>query len=225
MRVLRACPKGYPTFSFFFRELFAYSCVAFNNYHSDQHQPLLPMTIDTPLLRAEQTIIQLYDELLPKVKKMVSVNQGTEEEALDIFQDALEVIYNRALKSEFSIQSSLEAYVYGICQKMWLMQLRKRGTQHRYTNEVMVTQSSSTSFEKDIDTVQQELLYETYFRQLNERCQQILRLFFQNKSFMEIAKIMGFGSSGYAKKVKFKCKKKLIAQLRADPKFKLVKKS
>ena len=61
----------------------------------------------------------------------------------------------------------------------------------------------------------QQLFY-SKFALLKEPCQQVLKLFFAKKTMEEIAEILGFGSTGYAKKRKYKCQKKLMELIKED---------
>ncbi len=62
------------------------------------------------------------------VKDLVSKNGGSSEDASDLFQDGMVVVYEKAMDVDFTLSSSLKTYLYAVCKNKWLMQLRKRKT-------------------------------------------------------------------------------------------------
>ena len=63
--------------------------------------------------------------------KMVLKNNGTEEEAQDIYQDALIVFWEKVVKDELTLTAKISTYLYSICYNLWLKELdRKRRLSH-----------------------------------------------------------------------------------------------
>ena len=62
-------------------------------------------------------------------------------------------------------------------------------------------------------------LYRKYFKQLGEKCQQILRYYMQGLDMKSIAKKMGTMSVNYTRKRKHLCKQSLIEQIKGDSQY------
>ena len=148
---------------------------------------------------------------------MVIRDGGDNDEGVDLFQDALSIVYQKAGEESFEVQCSMEAYIFGICRKLWLMRLRRKGVERKYMEHEMAVATEDSSLEGALGHVQKELVYENGFGRLGERCQKLLRLFYQKKTFREIASLLNLSSEGYAKKLKFQCKQQLIDEIRKDP--------
>ena len=146
----------------------------------------------------------LYETCLPKVLTFVKKNSGTEEEARDIFQDAITILYKHLLEQRFRGESSLSSYTFAIARNLWFMQLRKK--------KVTV---STDDLEVGIVEKQDELnigLIHKLVDQIGEVCKSLLVSFYhQAKSMKEIAHMFGLGSEQAAKTKKLRCMKKLNA--------------
>src|SRR4051812_40466551 len=82
------------------------------------------------ILNNDATILQeLYQKFSGKIKWMVLQNSGTEEDAADIFQEALLSIYHKAKTQNFTLTCPFDAFLYIICKNRWLSQLNKRKTE------------------------------------------------------------------------------------------------
>ncbi|SFI64888.1 RNA polymerase sigma factor [Olleya namhaensis] len=146
---------------------------------------------------------QLYS-LYPRIEKLVLSKGGKKSDAQDVFQEAL-IILNRNLEqSDFILTASFYTYLYSVSRFVWKDMQTKFTTQELHDlkdNEVSIFQH-----------VLEEKKYrfaENAFRELGERCQQLLQLFYVQKiSFSDIATMMQFKSEKVAKNQKYKCLKK-----------------
>lgn len=146
---------------------------------------------------------QLYS-LYPRIEKLVLSKGGEKSDAQDVFQEAL-IILNRNLEqSNFKLTASFYTYLYSVSRFVWKDMQSKFTTQELHElkdNEVSIFQH-----------VLEEKKYrfaENAFRELGERCQQLLQLFYVQKiTFSVIATMMQFKSEKVAKNQKYKCLKK-----------------
>ncbi len=140
----------------------------------------------------------LYNSL-PSIKKYICANSGTEEDAKDIFQDALVVLYKKVNSTEFVLSASLTTYLNAIAKNLWLTDLRRR--------KKLPEDKSSTEI-ADVVTYEETgfTIATTAFNLLGEKCRQLLMLFyFKKKSFKEIAGILAFSDEKIAKNQKYRC--------------------
>ena len=164
-------------------------------------------------------ISNLYKLYFPNIKYFVTRNNGTEQDARDIFQDALVVLYNKAIDPGFVLTSSLLTYIYSVCRFMWLKHLRKKSHHEVTISDTMVYIGEGDLEQAFIEREKYKLVREK-FDLLPKDCQKILDMFFDRMKMAEISNAMGHASVGYTNKRKSKCKDKLIELIKNDQRFK-----
>lgn len=165
------------------------------------------------------TIREIYDHFEERIVRFVQQNQGKQEDGLDIFQDGLMVIFHKAQKGNFVLTASFFSFLYAVCRNLWLKEIRKR-----YGKEVTLSEEfeykDEFDFEEAIFHEERSKLVREKFQLLSERCQTIMRLFYEEtKKMKEIAEVMGFANANVAKKEKSKCQKRLVEAVREDTRF------
>ncbi len=74
----------------------------------------------------EAALKQLYRENYVMILKLVVNNSGTEEEAKDVYQEAIIHFYERLSQTEFELTCKIKTYLYAVCRKLWLQRLAQR---------------------------------------------------------------------------------------------------
>jgi RNA polymerase sigma factor (sigma-70 family) len=183
--------------------------------HPDQRYIEALLNNDTVLLQ------QLYQNNAGKIKAMVLKNNGTEADAADIFQEALLAIYQRAKKQNFILTCPLDAYLYMICKNRWINELNKRGVRRvTFTDTEGFNLGEDTFKDSEIVNNQHErrnLLLQKV-KELGEGCRQLLELSWSGLPMDEVAKKLQ-NTYGYIRKKKSECMAKLIALVKASPRF------
>lgn len=161
---------------------------------------------------------RIYSEFLPRIASLITRNGGSYDDAQDIFQDALVVLYDKCRDERFQLSSAFSTLLYGVCRNLWGNRLQKK-SRTEVTLSDDFKYSDDTNMEAALmDEEQNRILWEA-FRKIGEDCQRLLSMFFDKKNMQEIAEAMGFGSVNYAKKRKFQCKEYLLKQVKADPRY------
>lgn len=162
----------------------------------------------------------IYKEYYPTVYHFIIANSGTPDDAKDIFQESIIIIY-RKLKEEnhFFLNSSFKTFIYSIARHLWLKNLRNL----KYEDKKITDQQKFIELREEPFKIENEdlrmSLYQKYFLQLPEDCQKILSLTVRDVPQKEIARILGFKSENYVKKRKHYCKAFLVRKIREDPLF------
>jgi RNA polymerase sigma factor (sigma-70 family) len=156
---------------------------------------------------------KLYTENRPKIFNMVKSNSGTEEEAKDLLQDGIAVVWEK-FKNENpnNLKCSLGTFLYSVCRNMWLNQLRKKGKSPlRLLNESISNESpNDDELDLMIETDQKIILIEKGIKSLGETCRKLLRMFYYEESSMDkIANTLGLSNTNAAKTKKYKCMQQL----------------
>lgn len=157
----------------------------------------------------EKALEFLYKKYYRMMTKMVITNSGTEEEARDIYQDALIVFWQKATSGNLVMTSKISTYIYSICQNLWRKELDRKKRLSNETNDTPVLM--------DTDSKEREQIIARCINQLGETCKKVLMYYyFEEMSMQDIAERLGFANTDTAKTKKYKCKKKLDELIKAQ---------
>ncbi len=175
--------------------------------------------IDGLRRRDNRVLKYVYKAHYPSVVKLVLMNSGTEDDAKDIFQEALIVAFrNIREKADFSLESSFQTYIYSIARLLWLKHLRNSRNQDKNLKE----NHPYIEFEEPKPFREEDIRYAIYqraFVKIPPDCQKILKMSVDGIPQKEIADTLGFKSENYIKKRKHFCKEYLIGKIKEDPEF------
>jgi RNA polymerase sigma factor (sigma-70 family) len=150
----------------------------------------------------EKALEFIYKKYYRMMTKLVITNSGTEEEARDVYQDALVVFWQKARTGNLVLTSKMSTYIYSICQNLWRKELDRK---KRLSNE-----EKDSSESMDLDGPEREKIIAKCMDQLGETCRKVLMFYyFDEMSMQEIAEKLGFANTDTAKTKKYKCKQKL----------------
>jgi RNA polymerase sigma factor (sigma-70 family) len=171
----------------------------------------------------EKIIAQIYNTYFPSIRQFIFLNNGTNEDARDIFNDAIVIILLKARENELSIKCSLKTFIYAICKNLWLKKIKSESINLVPYNEVEDLLSTSQLAEGDLINFDRgQLLFQKHLLRLPPTCREILSAFLEGKSFKEITEEMDFENESYARKRKYRCVKMLIKRIHSDPDYKTV---
>ncbi len=157
----------------------------------------------------EKALEFLYKKYYRMMTKLVITNSGTEEEARDVYQDALVVFWQKATSGNLVLTSKISTYIYSICQNLWRKELDRK---KRLSNE-----EKDTAVTMDLDTAEKEKIIARCIDQLGDTCKKVLMYYyFDELSMQDIAEKLGFANTDTAKTKKYKCKKKLDDLVKAQ---------
>ncbi|GAI07454.1 unnamed protein product [marine sediment metagenome] len=161
----------------------------------------------------------VYKEYYPFIKKYILNNNGNKQDAEDIFQETIVMIYRKVEEGQFSLDCSLKTYIYSVCRILWLKELEMRKLLRKDNLEPKEMDELDVEYLPEDGDLEKKNLIQEHVLRLDENCRQILTLFYDGASMEEITEIIGTKSTLYTKFIKFKCKEKLIESLKKDPRF------
>lgn len=165
---------------------------------------------------------EIYETYHKAIIKLVETNQGTRQDAKDVFQEGLMLIYQKAQSADFKLTSSFFTYFYAVCRNIWSNKKKKKS----FGEVTLSSEMTSILVDTSVETIaqnEQYALYRTKFILLGKDCQRILSLFFAKVKMVEIVEQMQLSSVAYAKKKKFKCKEQLVKMIQSDAKYQELK--
>ncbi|MEL6193926.1 MAG: sigma-70 family RNA polymerase sigma factor [Bacteroidota bacterium] len=153
----------------------------------------------------------LYRKHVTLIIKLVTDNTGTEEEARDVFQDALVIFYEQVRRETFSLKAKISTYLYAVARNLWLNTLKKRKLAHKFQ---LIQEKEGVGVEESpmvgVLSKEREWIVKQAMEELKEDCRKILILsVFEHLPMKEIYQKMGFQNEQIARNKKHKCLKYL----------------
>ena len=144
----------------------------------------------------------------PAVRGLILKNRGNKQDAEDVYQEALIILFRKVKQPDFVLTSSLSTFLIGICRLQWMGELRKRnktaGDFERELSEV-----ESQGFSAFIEEESKFKVAEKALLEVGEKCRDLLRLFyFEKMDFKKIAAKIGLSNEKVAKNQKYRCLEK-----------------
>jgi RNA polymerase sigma factor (sigma-70 family) len=162
------------------------------------------------LNNSESALKKLYLAYFPMVLQLIINNNGNEDDAKDIYQEAIIILYNKIREGDFELSSKLKTYIYSICRRLWLKRLsqmnRYGGDIRDFEEFLPVEEDTESHNDRDIQfsKMGSALLL------LGEPCKTIIEDFYiHNKSMQEICESFGYTNADNAKTQKYKCLQRL----------------
>lgn len=150
-------------------------------------------------------IKKLYDSLFPKIKHWIIQNNGTPEQAADLFQEVLISIITGDKKDV----TNTEGFIFQMCKFRWIDQLRKKNVSTRVINDIKTRQDVEESIENQFIALEDEKLkfvvLESAFSKLSEVCKELISLIKNGKKPSDIVNEMNFNSNNTFYRRKFAC--------------------
>jgi len=162
------------------------------------------------LNNSEEALNKLYLGYFPMVLQFILNNSGDEDDAKDVYQEAIIVLYDKIKSGNFELSSKLKTYLYSVSRRIWL---KKLAQQNKKTNNI-------ADFE-DILAVEEDLEWheqkdqqfdqmKTALDNLGEPCKTIIQDFYiHNLSMQDICEKFGYTNTDNAKTQKYKCLQRL----------------
>ena len=163
-----------------------------------------------------KAIETIYKQHYNMVQSLILNNNGSPDDARDIFQEAMIVLYEKVRSGTFELNCQLKTYLYSVSRRLWL----KRLSQLQRISPEVEKLEETVPVEEDLDQHEQRnidfVLMERSMKNLGEPCKSLLEAYYhQKKSMMEIAASFGYTNADNAKNQKYKCLmrlKKLFSQ-------------
>ncbi|MCT4613686.1 MAG: sigma-70 family RNA polymerase sigma factor [Marinifilaceae bacterium] len=162
-------------------------------------------------------LLYCYKEFFPSIKAYVCKNSGEEEDAKDLFQEAIIVVYRKLKSDSLNLNCNFKTYLYSICRLLWLKKLRDESRKPKL--ELIGEDKKLEGIAEIAEQNERYRLFQKHFLKISPDCQKLLRLFIDGFDTSSIVKKLGYSSKEYLKKRKFLCKKALIEGIKSDNEF------
>lgn len=154
----------------------------------------------------KKAVETIYRENYAVVQSLIINNNGSVDDAKDIFQEAMIVLYEKARSGNFELNCLIKTYLYSVSRRLWLKRLQQSS---RYSGDIGHAENV-VPIEDDLDEhSRREAEFEMMEKAINhlgEPCKSLLSAFYlQKKNMQEIASDFGYTNAENAKTQKYKC--------------------
>ena len=145
------------------------------------------------------------------VLQFILNNNGDEDDAKDVYQETIIIVYNKIKSGDFELTSKLKTYIYSISRRIWL---KKLSQQNKKTSNNLSEFEDVIAVEVDVEQHEEkDLQFEkmkTAMLSLGEPCKTIIQDFYMHSlSMQDISEKFGYTNTDNAKTQKYKCLQRL----------------
>ena len=162
------------------------------------------------LNNSESVLKRLYVAYFPMVLQLIINNNGDGDDAKDVYQEAIIILYNKVKNGDFELSSKLKTYIYSICRRLWLKRLSQM---NRYGGDIKDFQEYLTVDDETEKNNERDIQFNKMgdaLKLLGEPCKTIIEDFYiNNRSMKEICEEFGYTNADKAKTQKYKCLQRL----------------
>lgn len=148
----------------------------------------------------------IYKDNFKMARNFILNNNGDHDDAKDIFQEAMIVLYEKSRSESFVLSCQIKTFLYSVCRRLWLKKLQQSGQ----LTTLVEGMEETTGVEEDMEIRQKEnhdfAIMEKAIESLGEPCKSLLEAYyFEKKGMDEIAEQFGYTNADNAKNQKYKC--------------------
>ena len=159
---------------------------------------------------SEDTLNKLYTGYFPMVLQFILNNNGDEDDAKDVYQEGIIVLYNKIKGGNFELSSKLKTYIYSVCRRIWLKKLSQESRKSNNISDFEDIMAVEVDLEQHEEKDQQFDKMNDALLHLGEPCKTIIQDFYINSlSMQDICEKFGYTNTDNAKTQKYKCLQRL----------------
>lgn len=158
----------------------------------------------------EASLVKLYGAHRRAITALVTRNSGSPDDANDILQEALIVLWERVRRGTYEQTASIGTFLYATARNIWLRRLART---RRERPEDPATRDTAGDEPSRLDILisdEEQAALHAALDQLGEPCRSLLVMFYWEEATMEeIARRLGWANAATAKSKKYQCKEQL----------------
>lgn len=158
----------------------------------------------------DEALVILYRQNRTMVASYVTRNNGTPDDAEDMLQEAVIVLWEKVRAGKFEYSAKLSTFIYATVRNLWSRRLARRRREMPQTDNGFDPPDENASVLEEIVDEERTNLVRLAMGKLGEQCRKILVLFYWDELSMDqIAAQMSLANADTAKAKKYQCKKEL----------------
>ncbi len=154
----------------------------------------------------KKAVEAIYRDNYNMVQSLVINNNGSADDAKDVFQETMIVLYENVRSGTFELNCQIKTYVYSVARRLWLKRLQQLS---RYSppveslEQVVPVEDEIEEHEKRNSEFE---MMDKAISSLGEPCKSLLEAYYLQKQNMQvIAANFGYTNADNAKNQKYKC--------------------
>ena len=152
----------------------------------------------------------LYEHCFESAQYEIRKNGGTEQDAADIFQEAVLIVIDKVKTGELRGESNIKTFLLGVVRKLWLFERRTRSRrterEQYYTN---LEQDPTQDPDRHFTNTNNDAI-KIVFKEVGDLCTKILTgVYYEKKSMKELLPQFNFENEQVLRNRKARCIKKL----------------
>ncbi len=160
-----------------------------------------------------KALTEIYSTMRqPFVNWILSNNSCNPEEAVDIFQVSVVILYENVITGKVDQLSNLKSYLFSIGRNKLMEHFRnlKKHNHSQLDNNVLLKQLFVDEYDLDSHQIDHIELMHQALEELGDPCKSLLQsYYFKKMNLLEIADALSYKNSDTVKTKKFKCIKRL----------------
>lgn len=152
----------------------------------------------------EDALNHLYKSNYQSILHFILNNNGNEDEAKDIYQEAIIIFYENIRTESFQLTCRIQTYLYSVSRKLWLKRLTSKNRMTAdiddFADYLPIEESHGEDNEEKYASMRQAL------QALGEPCKTLIEDFYiKRMSMTDISEKFGYTNADNAKNQKYKC--------------------
>lgn len=154
----------------------------------------------------KKAVETIYKNNYNTIQALIINNNGTADDAKDVFQEAMIVLYQKVKTDSFELNCQIKTYLYSVCRRIWLKRLLHQNkflsSNDSHEDLVIVDDDIEEHEKRDVEFT----MMEKAMNSLGEPCKSLLEAFYlQKRQMQDIASSFGYTNADNAKNQKYKC--------------------
>lgn len=160
----------------------------------------------------DKVVLQVFYKMhFGSIHHLVIQNGGDEQEAKDVYQDGIIVLYEKIKNDKLELSSSLKTFLYSICRNLWLKQLERK---EKFTGKIEEQEEFIRVDEEEVKDWEAEKIQYLHMKdalaKLGEPCKTLITDFYINDLNMQaMTEKFGYTNADNTKNQKYKCMNRL----------------
>lgn len=157
-----------------------------------------------------------------EIRRLVLSNSGSEDDARDLFQEAMLAMLLKAQQGKkFPQDADFQWYFKSVCWNLWLKLLKRRSKEVTFRPDwEFKTRDFAEEVNEDILLQEQQQLIDRHLARMSQRCRQLIQWWSEKVPMIEIAARMGYSSDVVARNETRNCRMRLDENVKKDPAYK-----
>jgi RNA polymerase sigma factor (sigma-70 family) len=159
----------------------------------------------------------VYKSYWPMISRFVRSNSGNLQDAEEVYQESIILLYEKLRKGEVTLTCSIKTYIYSICRNKWLQVLKGRKT----IVDIDVYNDINPDHSEEVQELPEDKEIIEAISAMGNPCRSLLIGYYYHQLSLEnLADKLKYTSANVAKQQKFRCMERLKKLfLQSDQKY------